>query len=133
MSLAMPCGTGWTRGCGRTRCRGCGRTRCRGRGRTRCRGCGRTRCRGCGRTRRGADPDLLEIAGLSVELRHGDDALRLVDRIDLRLIADEPTTALDVTIQAQILELLHELPGETGMTIVMITHDLGVAAQPELE
>ncbi|MFC3956939.1 ABC transporter ATP-binding protein [Halovivax cerinus] len=45
------------------------------------------------------------------------------------LIADEPTTALDVTIQAQILELLDELQAETGMTIVLITHNLGVIAR----
>jgi peptide/nickel transport system ATP-binding protein len=44
------------------------------------------------------------------------------------LIADEPTTALDVTIQAQILELLRELVRETGAALVMITHDLGVVA-----
>ena len=45
------------------------------------------------------------------------------------LIADEPTTALDVTIQAQILELMTSLQKELGMAIIMITHDLGVVAQ----
>ena len=44
------------------------------------------------------------------------------------LIADEPTTALDVTIQAQILALLKELVEDTGTALVMITHDLGVVA-----
>jgi oligopeptide/dipeptide ABC transporter ATP-binding protein len=45
------------------------------------------------------------------------------------LIADEPTTALDVTIQAQILDLLRELQEDDGMSILMITHDLGIIAE----
>lgn len=45
------------------------------------------------------------------------------------MIADEPTTALDVTIQAQILELMQELQRELGMSIILITHDLGVIAE----
>jgi len=45
------------------------------------------------------------------------------------LIADEPTTALDVTIQAQILDLLRRLQRETGMSVIFITHNLGVVAE----
>jgi peptide/nickel transport system ATP-binding protein len=45
------------------------------------------------------------------------------------LIADEPTTALDVTIQAQILDLLNELKAKLGMAVMLITHDMGVIAE----
>jgi peptide/nickel transport system ATP-binding protein len=55
-------------------------------------------------------------------------AMALAAEPDL-LIADEPTTALDVTIQAQILGLLRELQKKTGMAILLITHDLGVVAE----
>ena len=55
-------------------------------------------------------------------------AMALVCRPAL-LIADEPTTALDVTIQAQILELLNELQRELDMSVLLITHDLGVVAE----
>ena len=55
-------------------------------------------------------------------------AMALVQKPDI-LIADEPTTALDVTIQAQILDLLKRLQAEYGMAIIIITHDLGVVAQ----
>lgn len=55
-------------------------------------------------------------------------AMALVCQPDV-LIADEPTTALDVTIQAQILELFREIQKKTGVSIILITHDLGVVAQ----
>ena len=55
-------------------------------------------------------------------------AIALLNDPDV-LIADEPTTALDVTIQAEILDILTELQRERGMAVVFITHDLGVVAE----
>jgi len=54
-------------------------------------------------------------------------AMALINSPDL-LIADEPTTALDVTVQAQIIELIQDLQREFGTTVIMITHDLGIVA-----
>ena len=54
-------------------------------------------------------------------------AMALITRPEL-LIADEPTTALDVTVQAQILELIRRLQNEMGMAVIFITHDLGVVS-----
>ncbi|MEO6994739.1 MAG: ABC transporter ATP-binding protein, partial [Lacunisphaera sp.] len=54
-------------------------------------------------------------------------AMALITRPEI-LIADEPTTALDVTVQAQILELIKKLQGELGMAVIFVTHDLGVVS-----
>ena len=87
--------------------------------------------------------EMLETVGISEPARRVDNhphemsggmrqramiAMALACRPSL-LIADEPTTALDVTIQAQILDLMEELQAELGMAIIFITHDLGVVAQ----
>ncbi len=55
-------------------------------------------------------------------------AMALAGRPDL-LLADEPTTALDATLQAQILELLDELRRDLGLAVLLVTHDLGVVAE----
>jgi oligopeptide transport system ATP-binding protein len=54
-------------------------------------------------------------------------AMALITRPEL-LIADEPTTALDVTVQAQIIELIKAMQGELGMAVIFVTHDLGVVS-----
>jgi oligopeptide/dipeptide ABC transporter ATP-binding protein len=87
--------------------------------------------------------DLLELVGVPAPERRVEDyphefsggmrqramiAMALANEPKL-LIADEPTTALDVTTQAQIIQLLERLQGELGMAVIMITHDLGVIAE----
>ena len=87
--------------------------------------------------------ELLEIVGIPDPAQRADEyphqfsggmlqramiAQALASEPDI-LIADEPTTALDVTIQAQVLELLEDIREETGMTIILITHNLGVIAR----
>jgi peptide/nickel transport system ATP-binding protein len=95
-----------------------------------------------GRARRERCIELLEAVGLPTPARRLGDyphqlsggmkqrvmiAMALAGEPDL-LIADEPTTALDVTIQAQVLDLLAQIQQDTGMAILFITHDLGVVA-----
>jgi peptide/nickel transport system ATP-binding protein len=96
-----------------------------------------------GAAARGRAAELLDAVGIAESARRLDEypfqlsggmkqrvmiALALAGEPDL-LIADEPTTALDVTIQAQVLELLGDLQRRTGMAILLITHDLGIVAQ----
>ena len=85
--------------------------------------------------------EMLELVGISAERANdyphqfsGGMKQRVVIAIALTcnpqlLIADEPTTALDVTIQAQVLELMKELKEKTGTAMIMITHDLGIVAE----
>ena len=86
--------------------------------------------------------ELLDAVGIADGARRVDDypfqlsggmkqrvmiALALAGEPEL-LVADEPTTALDVTIQAQVLDLLRSLQAQRGMSILLITHDLGIVA-----
>ncbi len=96
-----------------------------------------------GAAARGRATELLDAVGIAESARRLDEypfqlsggmkqrvmiALALAAEPDL-LIADEPTTALDVTIQAQVLDLLRDLQARTGMAILLITHDLGIVAE----
>ena len=96
-----------------------------------------------GRARRARTLELLDAVGIPEPERRIDEyphqfsggmkqrimiAIALAGEPDL-LIADEPTTALDVTIQAQVLDLMRKLQKDTGMAILLITHDLGVVSE----